>query len=238
MAKSPNWSTHELNILKDIYPTTGCNTDLLKLLPGRTAKAINVKCSKLGLKVLNPWNAKKSAEKYRQELLYHNITAIDDYVSDKVKITHSCNTCMHQWKAQPHNILAGHGCPMCNTGFGSMRIPKLGYPGTAYLYVTEFFLDSGEAFIKVGITSNHTLRRLKDIRYQIGVDSILKYNKLRIIKASGESIFRAEQQILNDITLIPHKTKLVFTGSTELFNISCRDKLIQMVDNFEFETIN
>lgn len=49
MAKSPNWTKEEIEILEKNYPILGCN--MCELLPGRTSKSINVKASRMGLKI-------------------------------------------------------------------------------------------------------------------------------------------------------------------------------------------
>lgn len=46
------WTTSEVEILKENYPLLGSGRKILELLPGRTSKSINVKASRLGLKVL------------------------------------------------------------------------------------------------------------------------------------------------------------------------------------------
>jgi len=52
MAKSPNWNKNELQILENNYPHLGSGPSMCSMLPGRTSKSINVKASRLGLKIL------------------------------------------------------------------------------------------------------------------------------------------------------------------------------------------
>ena len=62
-------------------------------------------------------NAKrKTHEQYVIELnnVAPNIQALETYVGDKVKILHRCLIDGHEWKVRPHQVLAGHGCPMCD----------------------------------------------------------------------------------------------------------------------------
>lgn len=238
MAKSPNWTKEELKILSEVYPINGCTSELLSLLPGRTAKAINVKCSKIGLKVLNAWNKKKTNAKYTEELVGRNIVTIEDYVDDKTKIGHKCLDCGHEWSTNPHNVLAGHGCPVCNKGFGSMYTTNKQYPAVAYLYVTKYELHNGELFIKVGVSSNPTLRRLKDIKTSIGANNIRECKNIIILSGKGKDIFFAEQKILASKTLRKHCSSIKFSGSTELFNVSECENILNELSIFGFEKYN
>lgn len=62
-------------------------------------------------------NTKKSNEQYLLDLKNvhgDNISAIEEYKENRdTKILHRCNICGHEWKATPHNILIGEGCPEC-----------------------------------------------------------------------------------------------------------------------------
>lgn len=51
MAKSPNWTEEEVEILTSKYPELGSGPEILKFLPGRTSKSVNVKASRMGLKI-------------------------------------------------------------------------------------------------------------------------------------------------------------------------------------------
>jgi len=62
MAKSPSWSSTEDQILLDNYPTKGID-GCFTLLSNRTKKAINVRASRLGVKLETAWNRIIALEK-------------------------------------------------------------------------------------------------------------------------------------------------------------------------------
>lgn len=118
MAKSPNWTKHEIVILQDKYPVLGANNEILEFLPGRNLKGINIKASRLGLKVLNPWNKKLTTNTYREKLASINSTidVLGEYILSGVAILHKCKLCNIEWLARPDNIMNSKStCPKCAT---------------------------------------------------------------------------------------------------------------------------
>lgn len=115
MAKSPNWSSSELDILKEFYPTYGATEEMELKLPGRNRHGIGIKASRIGLKVLNPWNKKTTPEEYRNSLHNRNIIPMEDYILNNVSILHKCTICNNTWYAKPNNIRINlSGCPICS----------------------------------------------------------------------------------------------------------------------------
>ena len=53
MAKSPNWSIEEINLLKINYPILGKCQELQDLFPSRPLQGICLKANRIGLKVIN-----------------------------------------------------------------------------------------------------------------------------------------------------------------------------------------
>lgn len=44
----------------------------------------------------------------------HDITPLEEYINARTEILCKCNTCNHEWKVQPNNILCAQtGCPNC-----------------------------------------------------------------------------------------------------------------------------
>lgn len=58
---------------------------------------------------------KKTHDEYVAELAIKNpnIVVLEQYINSQTPILHKCNLDGYVWKAAPHHISAGHGCPMC-----------------------------------------------------------------------------------------------------------------------------
>ena len=67
---------------------------------------------------------KKNSEQYKKdvELIDNNIEVLEEYINYKTPILHMCKIDGCRWYAQPSNILAGSGCPMCKLSRGEKRI--------------------------------------------------------------------------------------------------------------------
>lgn len=58
---------------------------------------------------------KKTHDEYVAELAAKspNITVLEQYINSRTPILHQCKIDNYTWKAVPHHILEGHGCPLC-----------------------------------------------------------------------------------------------------------------------------
>lgn len=227
MAKAPNWTSKELQILRDVYTTEGCQSNLLKLLPGRSSKGISVKASKLGIKVLNPWNKLLSTEEYNLKIIEYNLTTSEPYINDRTEILHTCLNCRTTWKVRPNNILNGHGCPTCRKCYGFQQNNTV---DLASIYLIEIRLNTSEHFLKVGVTSNPTSLRFVNIKSEIGSDKIETFNVLLRRYSTGSVVTELESNILRNSELTRHTTDLRFRGYTELFEFSELDKILHIID--------
>ena len=64
---------------------------------------------------------KRTQEEFENELLAINpsIKVIGQYTNANSKVEIHCLKCDHRWSARPHDLLRGHGCPLC-----AKNIPK------------------------------------------------------------------------------------------------------------------
>lgn len=67
---------------------------------------------------------RKTTQEYIDEVsnINSNIEALGDYVNAKTQILHRCKACGTKWFADPHHILRGSGCPVCNESHGERII--------------------------------------------------------------------------------------------------------------------
>ena len=58
---------------------------------------------------------KKTHEQFVSELALVNskILVLEHYTGNRNKLMTKCQVCNHEWKATPHDLLSGHGCPKC-----------------------------------------------------------------------------------------------------------------------------
>ena len=58
---------------------------------------------------------KKTHDQYVLELSQKrkNVSVLDTYVNNKVKILHKCLICGYEWKVSPYKVLQHHLCPVC-----------------------------------------------------------------------------------------------------------------------------
>ena len=123
--------THEqfVNELREVNPTI----EVMSLYQTALTK-IQIKCSLCG----NMWESKpnslligsgcpncgkkkigdalrKSNSDFISELavVNPNVETLEEYAGNRVKILLHCKICDHEWKTNPHDLLSGHGCPMC-----------------------------------------------------------------------------------------------------------------------------
>lgn len=60
-----------------------------------------------------------------QQVHGNSIKVISEYHNALTKIDLQCNNCSHQWKATPHKLLSGTGCPNCAGSKGEKQINSL-----------------------------------------------------------------------------------------------------------------
>lgn len=89
---------------------------------------------------------KRTHEEYVAELAVKNpnITVLEQYINSKTPILHQCKIDNYTWKAAPHHILEGHGCPMCA---GNARLTQEQYVGMVKninpnIEVLEFYINA------------------------------------------------------------------------------------------------
>ena len=114
------------------------NKDIYLLSEYKTTKdKIKVKCKKCGYEwEMSPndairkdgkntgcpkcaGNIQKTNKEFVSELKAINptIIPIEKYINNRIKILCKCKKCSYEWKAQPHRLLSGQGCPNCALGF-------------------------------------------------------------------------------------------------------------------------
>lgn len=228
MAKSLNWTVEEDNILKRYYSDIGVE-GCIKLV-SRSSKAINVRASRLGLKLNNAWNKKLTTEEYRNKLLslgIRNIDIIEEYINDATEVLHKCIVCNNSWSVRPNNILNGSGCPKCNKGFGWLS--SASNSAKSCIYLVEMGVDSKKV-LKLGVTTS-IRKRISAIRQHS--DSEPKV--LLRVHTSSEVVLQAEQLLLRYFSGYKVDSVNPFPGHTELLDISCREELISMLYDIFYE---
>lgn len=115
MAKAPNWTTTELELLVSEYPKLGKSKAILALFPGRTLEGIALKANRLGLRVTNNIRKARDNSWYLEQIESTNFVPLEPYRGSTVPILHMCGTCDYEWLARPQHILrVGAKCPVCS----------------------------------------------------------------------------------------------------------------------------
>lgn len=115
MAKQPNWTAEELNLLKEVYPKYGRSEELKNAFPTRTIEGICLKANRIGLKVINNIREKRTNNEYISLLENTNFIALEEYRGSTVPIKHMCSICDYEWEARPQQVLRpGALCPICS----------------------------------------------------------------------------------------------------------------------------
>lgn len=115
MAKSPNWTKEEIDVLTSNYPLLGRCKELQDLFPTRTMEGISLKANRIGLRVLNNIREGRTNEEYLELLESTNFIAMEKYKGSTVPILHMCGDCEHEWLARPQHLLRlGAKCPVCS----------------------------------------------------------------------------------------------------------------------------
>lgn len=115
MAKAPNWTAEELNILKTEYPVHGCTKELLEKLPGRNSTGIGIKARRLGLVIENNPRKRRTHAEYVELLETSNFEVLGTYSGSTTPIKHRCKICNHEWDTRPQHALRENAhCPKCD----------------------------------------------------------------------------------------------------------------------------
>jgi hypothetical protein len=151
------WSEEDIEFLH-----SNCKThtvaDFMEAL-GRSKAAIHGKMCRIGISPKFPTSPRLlNTEQYIESIKDKPLICVDEYIGVHIPIMHRCNVCGNEWKTQPGHIKSGTGCPVCAsvTGFFKPECP-------AYLYLL-LVENSGETFLKVGITGNSPEHRAHQIR--------------------------------------------------------------------------
>lgn len=69
-------------------------------------------------------NKRKTHQEYVADVknIDSNIEVIETYINAKTKILHKCKIDGTEWMMDPHHILIGRGCPLCNISRGEKEI--------------------------------------------------------------------------------------------------------------------
>lgn len=123
MAKSPNWTKEELKDLAEYYPILGGDKLIEDFFPGRNARAIALKASRLGIKFENNPRERRTHEEYLQLLLElgSQFTPLEKYSSSTEPISHVCSNCSYVHIIRPQQLLKGSTfCPGCSSTSGML----------------------------------------------------------------------------------------------------------------------
>lgn len=135
MAKSPNWTDEEIELLAVAYPYLGSCVELKEMFPHRTLEAITLKANRMGFKVTNNPRERMSNDDYVYMCKTTDFTPLEVYRGSTTPILHKCNICGNEWNARPQHILKeGAKCPVCS---------KEHLHNTTLQKVTKVLKDSG-----------------------------------------------------------------------------------------------
>lgn len=116
MAKSPNWTDEEKDLLTRSYPTLGKCEELQRLFPTRPLTGICLKANRMGLKVLNDIRKGRTHEEYVALLTNTNFEVLETYRGSTELILHRCKRCNTEWYTRPqHALRINAKCPECTS---------------------------------------------------------------------------------------------------------------------------
>lgn len=87
----------------------------------------------------------------------NRITCLEAYINNSTKILHRCNTCSHEWKISPGNVLSGYSCPECG---GTRKKTHEEYSSEAYalgITVLQPYLNNKTALLHECIKAKHQI---------------------------------------------------------------------------------
>lgn len=150
------------------------------------------------------------------------------------------NYCGHEWETKYTYIQSGSGCPECNKGFGYIVGKELEVM-EAHLYLFDIItFPNGDLYSKVGVTVRDPIKRMKDIRSELGDSIFLIRNKLTIT-GTGHQVLRLESKLLTalkDQSVSYSGPK--FSGHTEIVPFTTSEQLLSIVTNegFSYDNIS
>lgn len=177
---------------------------------------------------------KKTSDSYQSQLIDIGIiyTPLEEYINTDTPILHSCPKCNRSWKAKPHHILSGHGCPKCmrpggyNFSYFEKNPDVASNPGACYLVVLIDKDTNKKVAYKIGITKGSSNKDvLKRVRH-------FKEYEARILKVHFDTllnVFTLEQQLhakWAQYKLLPDKK---FGGWQECFELN--DMIVKTFPN-------
>ena len=125
--------------IEEIYKNLPENLSILQY--ERAGKNALFKCNKCGYewyaipsqKIINKTGCPncsklvKTDEQFKTQLLKINsdIEVLEQYINATTKLLCYCKKCGCKWKADPHHLLHGKGCPSCNKSKGEMLIQNI-----------------------------------------------------------------------------------------------------------------
>ena len=118
-----------------------------------------------GLVGLTNNRKKLDTDTYRDKIKNSSIEVIEEYVTATTPIKHKCNSCKHEWKARPGNIIQGKGCPKCA---GNKRINTEEYKNqiknTSAIVLEEYVNDRTSILHKCKICDHEWFARPNDVK--------------------------------------------------------------------------
>lgn len=116
MAKAPNWTNEEKELLTVYYPKLGRCQELQGLFPERSIEGICIKANRMGLKVLNDIRKGRTHEEYVALLIDTNFEVLEPYKGSTELILHRCKRCSTEWYTRPqHALRINAKCPECTS---------------------------------------------------------------------------------------------------------------------------
>lgn len=231
MPRGVRWQKYEELILSENYSKIGVS-GIKTLLPHRSEKALNIKASRMGLKLDSAWNKKINTSEYIEKLRTLNIkyTPIEEYINDATEILHKCPRCSYPWKVRPNNIINGSGCPKCNKGFAWDSTSTNAQNTCLYLLKINIGIDS---ILKVGVSTN-IKKRIKQIKYELG-GKCTSIELLRALYDTAPNILLIEKQIL-EVYKNTYSCPYNFKGHTETLHISNLEEVSSILLDYILET--
>lgn len=144
-----------------------------------------------------------------------------------------------EFEQKPHNHKRGSGCPKCGnikTGEAAINTSR-GWSLTEWenkinktpnakpmLYVIKCYNEE-ESFIKIGIT-------MRPIEKRFCNKTLMPYNFNILLEVTAEAntVFNSEIKIKKEFKMNKYKPLIKFSGWGECFNISCENKLINLIN--------
>jgi hypothetical protein len=169
-------------------------------------------------------NNKKSTEEYIGLLVKENFnyTPLEEYIGTHTPILHRCEY-SHEWKARPHDILKGQGCPKCNNvgkynnTFFTRYPDKANEPGILYCVVLVNKSTRQRECIKIGITKGTSNRNvLKRALGFKGYDVRVQ----KTVMGTLQQVFNLEQELHRRWANNKFVPESKFGGWTELFELN------------------